>query len=533
MKVFPDKKALLVPAKRLNDVGLKPNSFSRTALIRSTKEVVLPFDIPTIKILYRAGIDTAGPIKFEYAFKWHKEFPPFDHQKTTADFITKLDRGFIFNDIGTGKTLSALWALDYLIEHGFAHKVLIVTTVSTLWSVWADTIFKSFPRRSFEVLAGVKDRRLKLLDRSVDFYIVNHDGLKVLCDWESRDKKKYLISSVFDSRPDIDFVLVDECAIVRNAATGIYTALRHIAGPQTDRKLWMMSGDPMPNKPTDIWAQAQLIKRGLLSAHFVRFRNKVMRKISDYKWIAKNGWEQYIYSELKHYSVRFVRDECLDLPPRVYLPRQCQMSPEQQKAYLDMVNTCKAEIANQKITAVNEGVKITKLLQIAGGCIYDKDSFTHYLNTEAKYKLLLEAIEQSHHKLIVFAPFVHIVEMLKEKLDKKFKIGVVYGKVSKKKRNEIFHAFQHGDLQILLAQPKTMSHGLDLTSAHTICWWAPIDDYEIFNQANGRVTRPGQTSTQTIIELICSGIEKKIYKRLENKEKLQGLLMDLFSSKEN
>lgn len=531
MKIILDKKALVAPAKKLVDAGLRGNSFSKSAISKTTGEVVIPYDIPTMEILFTAGLNVKGPINFEYAFKWCKEYPPFDHQKTTADFITKLRRGFIFNDIGTGKTLASLWAFDYLRSLGLANKLLIACTMSTMDSVWSDTLFKSFPQLKFEILSGTKQSRLKKLSRDADVYIVNHDGLKVLCEWRRVDKKPYIEGSVFDERTDIDFVLVDECAVFRNFRTDRTTALMHIAGPQTSRRLWLMSGDPMPNAPTDIWSQAQLVKRGLLHKHFTRFRDKTMKKVTDYKWVPRQGWESFIYESLSRYSVRFMRDECIDLPPRVYIELKCDMDPDQKKAYAEMVGACKALIDSETITAVNEGVKIGKLLQIACGVIYDKNKVSHQFNIDNKLKLLYEAIEQSHHKLIVFAPFTHAVDMLYTQLKKDFKTAIVYGKISKSKRTEIFHNFQHGDLQVLIAQPQTMAHGLDLTSAHTICWWSPMHDYEIFNQANGRITRPGQTHKQTIFKLVNSKIEELVYKKLETKEKMQGLLMQLLTTK--
>lgn len=520
---------MIAPLRTLVSAGLKGNSFRRSAPIRQSAEVVLPYDIPTVEILYKAGIDITGPIHFKYDFGWHKQSPPFQHQKITADFITKLRRGFVFNDIGTGKTLSVLWAIDYLKSLGYINKILIITTLSTVRLVWADTLFKSFPHLSFEVLTGTREQRLKKLQKDVDVYIVNHDGLKVLCDWRKVDKKSYFEHSVLNDRDDIDMFVVDECAIYRNAQTQTFVAVKNTAIAK--RRLWLLSGDPMPNRPTDIWAQAQLVKPGLLDKYFVRFRNRTMTKVTDYKWVPKQGWEHYIYSELKHYSVRFLRDECIDLPPTVSVSFECEMGAQQRKAYNDMLTRCKAEIGGQQISAVNEGVKINKLLQIACGGVYDCEGNSYQFDIEAKFKVLLEVVEQSHHKLIVYAPFIHIVKQLKEKLEKHFSVGVVYGAVAKRERDRIFHDFQHGDLQILLAQPQTMAHGLDLTRAHTVCWWSPIDNNEIFNQANGRVSRPGQAHKQTIAKLICSSIEKKIYQRLEQKEKMQGLLMELLTTK--
>lgn len=532
MELHPDRQAIVASVQELVQAGLREKDFSLSKLVPSCAKVVIPHDHNTVELLYSRGIDVDGPIKFHYDFTWHKRLPAMRHQTTTADFITKMHRGFIFNDIGSGKTLSTLWAADYLQQLGVVNRVVIVCTLSTTWMVWADTLFKSFPERSFEVLTGTKQSRLRKLSRDADYYIVNHHGLKVLCEWETKNDATRLVSSVFDSRPDIDMVIVDECAVFRNARTDLYRSLDRISGENSGRRLWMISGDPMPNSPMDIWAQARLVKRDLLPQSYVRFRSQIMLKLSQFKWVPKPNWEKQIYELIAHYCIRFRRDDCIDLPPVVNSPRSCEMSTAQRKAYKKMQEQCLVEIQEKRIKAANEGVKINKLLQIACGCVYDSDGDTHELDCKNKLEMLYEAVEESHKKIIVFTPFIHSIGMLAKALEKKrWSVGIINGQVSKTKRNDIFHAFQSRDLQIILAHPKAMAHGLDLTRSHTICWWSPIDDYEIYNQANGRITRPGQTCKQTIVQLICAPVEKAIYTRLDRKEKMQGMLMELLTEK--
>ena len=121
--------------------------------------------------------------------------------------------------------------------------------------------------------------------------------------------------------------------------------------------------------------------------------------------------------------------------------------------------------------------------------------------------------------------------MLERELSKDWTVGIVNGDVSTKKRNEIFYQFQSGDLNIILAHPKAMAHGLNLTRAHTICWWTPVDDFEILSQANARITRPGQEVNQTIIYLLGTSADKGVYKRNVKKEKTSGLLLELLTDR--
>jgi len=304
MQIYPTKKAIVADVKELVAAELTKNDFSKSQLVRSCAKVVLPFDVPTVETLYDHGIDIEGPINHEYAFKWHKPLPAFRHQIITSDFVTKLKSGFIFSEIGTAKTLSILWATDYLQTKGLINRVLIVCTLSTTWLVWADTLFKSFPHRSFAFIYGSKAKRIKELDKEADYYIINHDGLKVMGDWKTKNDRKTLVSTLFDDRPDIDMIIVDESAVFRNARTDLYRSLDWVANKWQHRKLWLMTGNPMPNKPTDIWAQARLVKKDLFHKSFVRFRHLVMYKVTEFKWVPNPNWEKIIYDAISHYSIR-------------------------------------------------------------------------------------------------------------------------------------------------------------------------------------------------------------------------------------
>ena len=127
-------------------------------------------------------------------------------------------------------------------------------------------------------------------------------------------------------------------------------------------------------------------------------------------------------------------------------------------------------------------------------------------------------------------PFKHVILEIEKWLKKKFPnstYGIVNGGVGKGARDKIFDAFQTGSLNIILAHPKTMAHGLTLTAANVIAWWGPVDDFEVYEQTNGRITRPGQKRKQYIKHLTCSPVEESVYQRLKNKESMQGIILDM------
>jgi SNF2 family DNA or RNA helicase len=117
--------------------------------------------------------------------------------------------------------------------------------------------------------------------------------------------------------------------------------------------------------------------------------------------------------------------------------------------------------------------------------------------------------------------------MVAGELSKDFTVEVIHGGVKKDERDRIFGAFQKGkDPKVIVAQPAAMSHGLTLTSASTIVWYSCVTSNEVFEQANGRINRPGQKMNNFIIMLEGTPVEKRIYSRLRNKQKMQGALLD-------
>ena len=512
--VAQQHKLMLVPLNMC--MGADMTAFKRKAVTYKMQDyMMMPWTQQTCRAMAKVGVEILNPAVLEY--DWSGLFRPRRHQLETFSFLINNPRSFVFNDIGTGKTLSALWAADYLIKTGQISKVLVASTLSTLERVWYSEIFKHFTGSKMTVVHGEASKRKRLLAEDHTYYIINHDGVKTMQD-QLRAK-------------DFDLIILDEGATFRNHKTALWKAMHYLANEDTGAMLWWMTGSPMPKAPTDVWAQARIVNPGTVPKYWSRFREATMYQINQFKWVPRNGWEDIVYSSLKP-SIRFHRDDCLDLPPCTYVDHEVKMTPAQQKAYDQMVKDFMMESQEGLITAVNEGAKRTKLVQIACGAVYNNsDGSVSELDCKTKFKELEDIIIEAGNKLIVFIPFKNLVPMIQNWLDKlqsKPTFGVVNGDVNKTKRDKIFHEFQHGELNIILAHPKAMAHGLTLTASHTIAWWGPVDDYEIYEQANGRITRDGQEHKQYVKRLIASPIEKAIYKRLENKESMQGLVLDMF-----
>lgn len=473
--------------------------------------VAVPHRLDETRVLRNLGIKVPAPIEHHYT--WSGQFAPFHAQQATSAFLTLNQRAFCLNDLGTGKTLSTLWAFDYLRSIGAAKKLLVVSPLSTLERTWGDEIFRHFPHLNFAVLYGTKARRTKMLGTDADVYLINHDGVKVL--------EKELVE-----KGDIDIVVVDEIASFRNASTERWKALSRVIAGRT--WVWGLTGTPTPNEPTDAWAQCRLIVPHRVPKYQGKFRDMVMRQFGPFTWLPRDTATQIVADAMQP-AIRFRRDECVDLPPVIYMERHAELTDQQKRAYQEMVVLLRTEIGDKQALAANAAVKLSKLVQIACGVVYGKNGEEMAVPAPARIEATLELIEQAHGKVIVFVPFTAVLKYVAGEIAKAgYTVATIGGGTPKAQRDEIFGCFQGTDNpEVLVAQPASMSHGLTLTAADTVIWYGPVTSNEVLQQANARISRPGQKRKQIIAYLSGTPVERRIYDRLGKKQSLQGLLLDI------
>lgn len=494
---------------------------SRVVNIQGRDVVAVEHDLDEVRVLRNIGIPAPSPIRYYYP--WSGLYKPFQHQLETAEFLTLNPRAFCLNDMGTGKTMSVLWAFDYLRSVGKVKRMLVISPLSTLERTWGDELFRNCNHLEFAVLHGTAAQRRARLDLDCDVYVINHDGIK------SADLLDRLIK-----REDIDLVVVDEIASFRNSSTERWKALNKLINGDAKKNIqpkpwaWGLTGTPIPNAPTDAWAQVRIIRPESNGFRFFgQFRDAVMKQVSQFKWVARDSSLDTVHN-LMQPAVRFSRQECIDLPPTTYLDRHVDLSPEQTKLYKEMLNRFRAEFDGGQITALNEAVKVNKLLQIVAGAAYTEDGDVTIPSKE-RVECVREVIEESGSKVIVFVPFTAALEQVADLLRQDFTVEVVHGGVSKNERDRIFGDFQNGnDPKVLVANAGTMSHGLTLTAADTIVWYSPVHSAETYEQANARIVRPGQTRNTRIVRIEGSDLERRMYDKLEKRTTTQGTLLGMF-----
>jgi SNF2 family DNA or RNA helicase len=456
--------------------------------------------------------DVPSPILRDY--KWTGKHQPFAHQKTTASFLTLHDRAFCFNEQGTGKTASVIWAADYLIKRGEIKRVLVLCPLSIMKSAWQQDLFTFAMHRSCGVAHGDAKTRKKVVAAGAEFVIVNFDGLAII--------KDDIINSGFD------LIVVDEANAYKNAQTNRWKVLNDII-KQTSPMLWLLTGTPAAHSPLDAYGLARLVSPEKAPKYFSHFRAETMYQVTKFKWAPKPGSEAYVHSVLQP-AIRFEKKDCLDLPDVTYLDRDAPMTPQQQKYYKQLKSEMLLEAAGEEVSAVNAAVKINKLLQISGGAVYSDSGEVLEFDVSNRMNAVLEVIEEASNKVLVFVPFTHTIELLRRKLEKEgISCDVINGKVPVNKRTDIVTRFQTEKTpHVLLIQPQAASHGLTLTAADTIIWYAPVTSVETYLQANARINRPGQKNAMTVVHIRGSDVEDKLYSMLRGNINNHERIIDLY-----
>jgi len=509
--VVPRKKGLILD-KSPQIPGVIPEAVD----IPSTNKMFVPHRPGETRILRNMGYKVPSPIHHHY--DWNGG-TPFQAQKTTAAMLVCEPRAFVLSGMGTGKTRSVLFAYDYLRKQGLVRNMLVVAPLSTLNFTWAREVFFNFPDYRVGVVHGRNRREKILTDDRFDIHVINHDGVKVM--------ENELIKKKFD------IIVIDEVAVFRNARSQRHKSMARVA--KNYKYLWGLTGTPTPKDPTDAYGIIKLITPGNREVtSFSRFREKLMYKITQFKWVPKPGAQEEVF-RLMQPGVRFTMDECIDMPPTVYSEREVKLSTKQKQCYEELRKyaTTKTDNGNQ-VRAVNEAVLINKLLQVSSGCVYDSEKNSTLLDPEDRLKITEEVVFENDSKSIVFCPFIPLVGMVANYLESKgCKVWQISGATPVNTRSKIFSEFQDNAKgaapEVLVAHPATMSHGLTLTAASLVLWYAPVDNLETYQQANARIARPGQVSHKVqVMHLVSSPADRRIYRRLQSKEQVQGSLLELF-----
>jgi len=380
-------------------------------------------------------------------------------------------------------------------------------------STWRADLFKFAMHRSVDIAHGAKRKRQEIIANGADYVIINYDGVEII-----RDEIE---------EGGFDLIIADEATHYKNAQSKRWKTLNSLIAPST--WLWMMTGTPAAQSPVDAYGLGKLVNPRNVPRFFSGFRELVMNKVTQFKWVPKDSATATVFNALQP-AIRFTKDQCLDLPPMTYTKREIQLTRQQQTYYDVLKRKMVTVAAGEEITAANAAVNMNKLLQISCGAVYSDSGETVEFDVKNRYKVLREVIDETSQKVLVFVPFKHVIEILCEKLTADgITNEMIRGDVSANRRTDIFKRFQETDNpRVLVIQPQAAAHGVTLTAANTVVWWGPVPSLETYAQANARVHRSGQTHRCTVVQLEGSNVEKRVYALLDNKINIHTKIIDLY-----
>jgi SNF2 family DNA or RNA helicase len=455
------------------------------------------------------------PSTIKRDYDWPGFHKPMSHQIETASFLSIRQRAFCFNEQGTGKTASCIWAADYLMKIGKIKRVLIICPLSIMQSAWQQDLFTFAMHRKVDVAHGNPRKRKEIIEAGAEFVVINYDGVEIV--------QKELQDARFD------LIIVDEANAYKNTSTSRWKALKNLLF--NDTWLWMLTGTPAAQSPEDAFGLAKLVSPDRVPQFKTGWKDRVMVQLSRFTWIPRSDAVDTVHRALQP-AIRFTKEQCLDLPDITYVTRHVPLSKQQEIYYSKIRKDMLITAADEVISAVNAATLMNKLLQLSCGAVYSDEGEVVAFDAKERMNVMLEVIRETTNKVLIFVPFKHAIQLVSEKLAAEgITNEIISGEVSANKRSEIFRDFQTTDkLKALIIQPQAAAHGVTLTAADTVIWFGPTTSLETYLQANARVHRKGQTNKVTIVHLQGSTVEAGVYQALRKKQNIHTQVVELFRS---
>lgn len=538
----PNKKMLVLKVREaLRFQNSFPSSHCRVAPFQDMYLVGIPYEMDSIQMLRNLNCNTNGLELLRHISQLplvEGKFPLMPHQITTAAFLSENRRGYCTSTMRTGKTASSIVAARFLQERRLATGCLCIATKTNLRGVWEKEILGLYPNATV-VVVHHKDphKRRELLNQDADFYIINYDGVKIV--------KDELINMVEDGR--ISIAIVDELTHYANTRSQLWGAANQVLNGERweiipgktfrdgkgetvklkDRRrrlgngraveyVWGLTGTP--GDPEMVYGQIKLVTPGNMCMSFTAWRDTTMIKFG-FKWVPREGYKDKIFQRMQP-CIRFDKKDIMTLPPVTNRGADADMSAEQTRLYKKIREDMVALAASgEEIKAPTKAALTFKLLQIAQGVVKADGDAVVELDVKSRIDGLVEIIESATQKVVVFCAFTAVIDLVERHLKQRgYTVGVVDGRVTGTKRDQVFNAFQNEkDPHVILCHPKTTAFGVELAAADTMVFYGPpVSGEFVYQQAVERMSSLKQKadSIQIIHQSACAE-ERKLFRSIK------------------
>ncbi len=442
------------------------------------------------------------------------EFIPHDYQKRAIDLAVRLPKLGLFLDMGLGKTVITLTAIQELMYNRFeVSRVLVIAPKRVAEDTWTREHAKWDHLKELKIskVLGDERQRVRALQEDADVYVIGRDNVIWLTDCYFQQMRKGWL---------FDMVVIDELSSFKNPQAKRFRALRQ-AMPFTKRVIGL-TGTPSPNSLIDLWAELYLLDRGeRLGATLGEYREKYFRPGARsgyvvYKWEPFRNAQKEIEEKISDICVSMSAADYLELPERIDNIIPVQLSPAEMAAYRKMETEQLLQIGGNDIAALNAAAVMNKLLQIANGSVYSVDGEVIRIH-RAKLDALSEITDTADSPVLVFYSYQHDLAAIQSRIRDTRVLESA----------EDIADWNAGKTHVLLAHPASIGYGLNLQEGgHIIVWYGLTWSLELYQQANARLHRQGQEKPVIIHHLIVEGtVDEDVMDALRRKDTSQASLL--------
>ncbi|WP_368271022.1 SNF2-related protein [Enterocloster lavalensis] len=441
-------------------------------------------------------------------------YEPHEYQRYATEKIIDLPACGLFLEMGLGKTVSTLTAINELIYDRFeVGMVLVIAPKRVADDTWTSEAEKwdHLQHLTFSKILGTAAQREAALQARADIYLINRENVVWLADKLRRQWP-------------FDMVVVDELSSFKSNQAKRFKALRAIR-PLVKRFVGL-TGTPAPNGLMDLWPEVYLLDCGeRLGKTITGYRDRYFypgkrNGYTVFTWEPKEGAEEAIHQKISDICISMKAEDYLRLPEQVVNDIRIRLAPEEIQKYRELEKEKLMELDGQEITALSAAAVWGKLLQLANGAVYDDDGGATMLH-DKKLDALEEIVEAAcGHPVLVFYNFRHDYDRLMARFERLSPRTI--------QTSGDIRDWNAGRIRLLLAQPASMGHGLNIQAGgHIIVWFGLNPSLELYQQANARLHRQGQKQAVIIHRLITKGtVDEDVIKKLETKDQRQDSLME-------
>lgn len=440
------------------------------------------------------------------------EFKAHDYQKRMIDLVIKKPRLGLFLSMGMGKTVITMTAIQELMYDRFqVSRVLVIAPKRVAEDTWTREHAKWDHLKALRIskVLGTERQRIRALKAEADVYVTGRDNVIWLIKYYQHLR-----------RWPFDMIVIDELSSFKNPQAKRFRALRKVV-PLVDRVVGL-TGTPSPNGLMDLWAEIYLLDQGeRLGNTLGAYREKYFRPGARngyvvYKWEPFRNAQKEIEDKINDICISMSAADYLTMPKRIDNVIPVRLSPEEAEAYKRMERDQLLRIEGDDITALNAAAVMTKLLQIANGCVYSVDGKPVRIH-EAKLEALAEIVDTTDSPVLVFYSYKHDLSAVRSRIKGARVLET----------EEDIADWNGGKVRVLLAHPASVGYGLNLQDGgHVIVWYGLTWSLELYQQANARLYRQGQEKPVIIHHLIALGtVDEDVMAALRNKNTDQAALL--------